>query len=279
MTEYRHTVTEIAPHTWCLSEYGLVNVFLIEGNDKAALIDAGIGIGNVRKTSDTLTKKPYVVLLTHGHADHYGGVGYYYKDSPVYMSDLDKKVVAAMPADNQMKKFMIETRVPVRFPGEGHVEDLLRLIEEEKLEITEFDSININDGDEFDIGGRILKTYHTPGHSDGSMCFLDSQNRILFSGDTVNKSIILKRQKDNDPKLIRSYNNTLKKLWELSSEYDQLAIGHDGILIDKDIVKDYLDLTTGLLDGSITGKYEEINFRAGDVARLRKAELWYQCDR
>ena len=37
-------------------------------------------------------------------------------------------------------------------------------------------------------------------------------------------------------------------------------------------------LTGGLLDGSIVGKYEEIGFRKGDVARLGQAELWYQCD-
>ena len=41
---------------------------------------------------------------------------------------------------------------------------------------------------------------------------------------------------------------------------------------------DYLDLTTGLLDGSIVGAYEETGFRKGDVARLGLAELWYQCD-
>ena len=45
-----------------------------------------------------------------------------------------------------------------------------------------------------------------------------------------------------------------------------------------DIVKDYLDLTEGLLDGSITGEYKETGFRKGDVAAKGAAELWYQCD-
>ena len=48
--------------------------------------------------------------------------------------------------------------------------------------------------------------------------------------------------------------------------------------ISKQIVKDYLDLTARLLDGTITGAYEETGFRKGDVARLGMAELWYQCD-
>ena len=38
---YRHEITEIAPHTWCLSEFRLVNAFLIEGEEKAALVDTG----------------------------------------------------------------------------------------------------------------------------------------------------------------------------------------------------------------------------------------------
>ena len=49
-------------------------------------------------------------------------------------------------------------------------------------------------------------------------------------------------------------------------------------MIDKSIVRDYLELTGGILNGSITGKYEEVGFRKGDVARLGQAELWYQCD-
>ena len=55
-------------------------------------------------------------------------------------------------------------------------------------------------------------------------------------------------------------------------------MGHDDITIEKQMVKDYLELTEGLLDGTVTGNYEEVGFRKGDVARLRTAELWYQCD-
>ena len=46
---YRHEITEIAPHTWCLSEFRLVNAFLIEGEEKAALVDTGCGIGSADK--------------------------------------------------------------------------------------------------------------------------------------------------------------------------------------------------------------------------------------
>mgnify|MGYP007037150517 CR=1 FL=1 len=37
MPMYRHEVTEFAPKTWCLSEFKLVNAFLVEGEEKAAM--------------------------------------------------------------------------------------------------------------------------------------------------------------------------------------------------------------------------------------------------
>ena len=42
---YRHEITEIAPHTWCLSEFRLVNAFLIEGEEKAALVVSATSLG------------------------------------------------------------------------------------------------------------------------------------------------------------------------------------------------------------------------------------------
>jgi len=41
----------------------------------------------------------------------------------------------------------------------------------------------LHDGDIIDLGGRRLEVICTPGHSPGSMCLLDRQNRILFTGD------------------------------------------------------------------------------------------------
>jgi hypothetical protein len=67
-------------------------------------------------------------------------------------------------------------------------------------------------------------------------------------------------------------------LWSMEASFDRLGVGHDEVTISKQIVKDYYDLTCALLDGSITGAYEETGFRKGDVARLGMAELWYQCD-
>ena len=49
---------------------------------------------------------------------------------------------------------------------------------------------------------------------------------------------------------------------------------------EKSLIKDYMDLSQGLIEGYITGdKNLEFGIRAGDMARLRTAELWFQCDK
>ena len=70
MNYLKHEVHEIAPKTWCLSEFRLVNAFLVEGEERAALIDTGTGVGNLYGVVRELTEKPLVILITHGHFDH-----------------------------------------------------------------------------------------------------------------------------------------------------------------------------------------------------------------
>jgi glyoxylase-like metal-dependent hydrolase (beta-lactamase superfamily II) len=35
------------------------------------------------------------------------------------------------------------------------------------------------------IGSHVLEFFHTPGHTDGSICIFDKKTKILFSGDTL----------------------------------------------------------------------------------------------
>lgn len=277
----QHKVTEIAPRTWCISEFNLVNAFLAEGDNSAALIDTGCGIGDIGAVVKKLTDKPIIILLTHNHFDHNGGI-YHFPESQIYMHPLDSDLTQSMlgmspdGTYNGLRSFYIKTRGPVRCP-EYSIDELMSLIPRDNPS-WEFKWTAAEHGDRIDLGGRIFSVLHTPGHTDGSVCYLDHNTGILFSGDTVNNSIILMRQPNNDTRLIRQYNETVEKLWAVEKDYVQLAIGHDGVLVSKQIVNDYLRLTTGLLDGTITGRYKETGFRKGDVASLGMAELWYQCD-
>ena len=48
-------------------------MYLVVGEEKAALIDTGMGFPGLRQLVERLTDKPVIVLNTHGHLDHIGG--------------------------------------------------------------------------------------------------------------------------------------------------------------------------------------------------------------
>jgi glyoxylase-like metal-dependent hydrolase (beta-lactamase superfamily II) len=41
------------------------------------------------------------------------------------------------------------------------------------------------DGDELDLDGELIRVYHTPGHTAGSVCFLSEKSKVVFTGDTI----------------------------------------------------------------------------------------------
>ena len=67
-----------------------VNMYLIEGTDRAALLDAGLGIGELFPLIASITSLPVEVYLTHGHVDHGGGI---YGFDSVYVTQEDRELL------------------------------------------------------------------------------------------------------------------------------------------------------------------------------------------
>lgn len=85
------TIEEIDPMTLAISEYGHwenIHSYLVIGNDYAALIDTGIGIGNIKSVVEHLTSLSVKVITTHVHWDHIGGNGQF---SEVYVHELEEE--------------------------------------------------------------------------------------------------------------------------------------------------------------------------------------------
>jgi glyoxylase-like metal-dependent hydrolase (beta-lactamase superfamily II) len=57
----------------------------------------------------------------------------------------------------------------------------------------------LHDGDTIDLGYRIITLLHTPGHSPGHMCFLESARGYLFTGDVVYKDTLFAYYPSTDP--------------------------------------------------------------------------------
>ena len=68
---------QLDEQTWIGNGHRVYNesLYLVEGNDRAILIDAGTVIPGLDKIVAKITTKPVTMMLTHAHGDHAGGVG------------------------------------------------------------------------------------------------------------------------------------------------------------------------------------------------------------
>jgi len=101
------------------------------------------------------------ILLTHGHFDHVLGVNDMQKvlDASAYLQKED--LLQLETTSGIMAAFGLQG---AQNPVVNHF---------------------FNDGDEFTIGNTKIKVIATPGHTEGSVCFLIDD--CLFSGDTLFK--------------------------------------------------------------------------------------------
>ena len=97
------------------------------------------------------------VLLTHCHSDHFKGltdIKNKYK-VPVYVHEADAH--------------------RLKYQG-GFLEASYEL---------QPDDVMLHDGDHLSIGGMDIDVLHTPGHTEGGVCYYFKDNGILVSGDTL----------------------------------------------------------------------------------------------
>lgn len=72
--EKMHNIIRIDANTWRIENEG-VRIFLLEGDEKALLIDTGRTLPNAREIAASLTEKPVELLNTHADPDHTSGNG------------------------------------------------------------------------------------------------------------------------------------------------------------------------------------------------------------
>lgn len=145
--------------------------YLIEGDERAALVDAMGGLGDLPAVITSLIgDRPFDVLLTHRHEDHVGGA-YWFDEVWINEAEADcwGMCEKCMPiVEAQLSKMDIPTNTPYG-------------IRDGKRPSVRF----IAEGDAFDLGGRSLEAIALPGHTVGSLGFMCPELKCLFSGDAV----------------------------------------------------------------------------------------------
>lgn len=149
------SVEKIDDTTFVISEYQHweePHSYLLLGNHRALLIDTGLGVSNIKKVVDELTRLPILVLTTHVHWDHIGGHKYF---NEIAVHDLEKDWLLHFPLPlSVVKKSLLKE--PCHFPEEFNIDQY-------EIYKGSFTMI-LNDQDMIDVGNRVIKVIHTPGH-------------------------------------------------------------------------------------------------------------------
>jgi glyoxylase-like metal-dependent hydrolase (beta-lactamase superfamily II) len=219
-----------------VSEPVHVNSFLIEGSSAAALIDTGLGIGNIRQVAGELASHDVFALNTHYHFDHSGGNHWFstrliHEDgAPVIERPVDQdlfrrygefigQLVDALPRfrdlDERFFHFLTEETTPRPLPADF---DLASWSYRPTTATR-----TLRDGDTVELGGRDLTVLHTPGHTPDCICLLDERNGVLFGGDTINTGPIYAQAADSD---VEAFARSTRRLAELAGSVRVIYVPH-----------------------------------------------------
>lgn len=84
------SITPIGDATWVVETADKTTMYILEGSERALLIDTGTKVKDLHKVVKKITRKPLDVVATHCHYDHVGNVKYF---DNVYMHPADTVLI------------------------------------------------------------------------------------------------------------------------------------------------------------------------------------------
>ncbi len=175
-----------------------VNTYILVNEEKASavVIDSGENYNRLKKIQEEYGFTIKAVLLTHAHFDHAGNARALQKDgAKIYISKIDAP------------KLLNEQNLGGDF---GRKFDYLTA------------DYTFEDGEVLTVEDMTFKVVLTPGHTDGSACFIFEN--IIFSGDTLFLESVGRTDfvTGSREQIISS----VKKLFALSGDYNVYP-GHE----------------------------------------------------
>lgn len=138
------------------------NTYIItdDATGETAVIDAG---ACTEELLDKLKDKNVrYILLTHGHYDHILGV-------------------PALKAHTGAEVLIHKADADCFWDTEKSLASFDHSFSQTPMKADRL----LSDGDEIHLGDTVLSVLHTPGHTKGGVCYIDYQDRLIFSGDTL----------------------------------------------------------------------------------------------
>lgn len=221
---------------------GDVWMYLINGPEKAMLIDTAFGLGDIKGLADSLTGgKPLIVVNTHEHYDHaYGNCRF-------------------------EKVFCHEYLVPYLQNQNEHMWDYLFnafgnniWLDFDRKDLPAFKKYEIEgvkDGHSFDLGGDYkVELVFTGGHAAGHSAYLDKKNRILFTGDNICSDVsgcgsvnTTKPGPHGENTALKVYRDNVERLVARMDEYDHIFPQHFMNDIENNVMINILEACDAIL--------------------------------
>jgi glyoxylase-like metal-dependent hydrolase (beta-lactamase superfamily II) len=229
-TPEKFTSERLSDRVWRLKDAYGVAMYLVEGDERACLIDTGYGIKGLRDFVGTLTGKPVFVLLTHGHVDHAFGAAEF---DEVHMSHRDLPEFAAQSDAAWRANF-----IKVAFSKKGSFE---------MNDPFAGEFVDVADGEEFDLGGLTVRCHAVPGHTPGCLVPVLVGERIAIFGDAAGPGTLVTEEY---AATLGEYLAALRRLKEHEADWDRVLRFHGTCESPKSLLDDMIDICQEVLSGT-----------------------------
>ncbi len=202
---------------------GTQYLYLLEGSERALLIDTAYGCGRLREYVERLTDKPIMVANTHGHLDHVGGNGWW-------------------------------EEVHIHADAAADMANTPPLPERRTLPWPRYRKVFVGEGFVFDLGGREVEVMEISAHAPGSIAFIDRGRSMLFSGDELEgHQVLLFDHVPGTPGLLRTrvekHLANMSRLRARQAEFSYVCPAHNGSPIACSYIEDFIELDKAILEG------------------------------
>lgn len=187
--------TKLNEHVYLMNDND-ASAYIVVGSKKVLVIDTMNGYESPMEVVRSITDLPVVVVNTHGHCDHIFGNRFF---DETYMNFED---------------------LPIAYSHMLH-DECLKQCMESGIAMPRFNPIK--GGDVIDLGDLHIEVIDIPGHTPGGILLLLKEDRILFTGDSINRHLWLQL---GESKSVTDAMNIIKDLFYLKADVDQILHGH-----------------------------------------------------